>query len=569
MKAQNNSQGHAVEPVWLGAIALVALAVRIVLALQPHVLQADEGAYVWLGRNLVTGRGFTFIGIPEVHYTPLFPALCGLVYLLLGSLEAASKVCFVVFGTGLVVPVYLLARAIYGVREARLAGLLVAALPAVTSHVLYWGSMSEPLYLFLLFWGLWLVWRAWHEGGWKLHAGAACLLSLAYLTRPEGLIFVGAGLAFLALVKGRQVVARWRELAAYLAVFALFAAPYVAYLHRETGAWMLTGKVWTAYVQDRALANRDWITFDRMTWGLDATGEVLYHSKERFSRSLESYIAAEPAAFVRGMADNARTLPSILIAREGIPRPLLAFLALAFFLQPWTRARARAEAFLGGAAMVPLVTFWPVLFSVRFLQPVYPVAMIWAARGIVALGDWLAETARTIVQGDEGDVGTRRHGGGGGRGGDQERITLPHLWRVSLWSWLVALPAAAVVLYMLSLHPGLVRQGAAHMKFNYKAAGEWLQAHTTPEAVVMSRGAIAAIHAEREWAPFPHASWAEIVAYAKRRGAGYLVVTEQEIRQFQPHLELLLDETRPPAELEHLHTLEDGQGRTIIYRFKH
>jgi len=106
------------------------------------------------------------------------------------------------------------------------------------------------------------------------------------------------------------------------------------------------------------------------------------------------------------------------------------------------------------------------------------------------------------------------------------------------------------------------------MKFNYKVAGEWLRAHTPPEAVIMSRGAIAAIHAEREWSPFPHAPWSQIVAYGRKRHAGYLVVTEQEIRQFQPYLEPLLNENQPPPELEHLYTYQEANNRTIIYRFK-
>lgn len=525
---------------WLAGLALAALAVRLALARLPHVLQADEGAYVWLGRNLVTGQGFTFIGIPEVHYTPLFPALCGLLYLISGSLEAASKALFVVLGAGLVVPVYLLARAVYGLRAARVAGLLVAALPALTSHVLYWGSMSEPLYLFLLFWGLWLVWRAWREGGTWLHAGAALLLSLAYLARPEGLIYVGAALAFLGLARVRELRRHAWSLAAYALVFVLVAAPYVLYLHAHTGEWMLTGKVWTAYAQDRALAGKDWVTFDRMTWGLDSSGEVLYHSRERFNRSLGSYIVAEPRAFLRGLLDNTRTLPQVLLGRQGVPRPLLVAVVLGLFAQAWTRRRARREVFLGGAALVPVVTFSAVMFSVRFLQPVFPLAMIWAARGLVGLGEWLAETVRA-------------------QGG-----------RVGMWGArvLVALPAVAAALYLVAVQPAVVRQGAAQMKFHYKAAGEWLATHTAGDAVIMSRGAIAAIHAEREWSPLPHAAWSEIVAYGRRRGATHLVVNDQELRQFQPHLEALCDESQPPPELEHLYTYRDAHGRTIIYRFR-
>jgi hypothetical protein len=585
-----------VDWLWLAGIALLAIAVRVALALQPHVLQADEGAYVWLGRNLVTGRGFTFIGINEVHYTPLFPALVGALYLLIHNLEAASKICFVVLGAALVWPVYRIAMAVYGRRVARAAGLLVAVLPALTSHVLYWGSMTEPLYLFLLFMGLWYVWRAWHEGGIGRHVVAAVFLCLSYLARPEGLIFIGAAFVWLVVAgwtgwgsnrrqerrpqpvaqpaglmdmaqpgqgNGRQQGAGsvdmansalsrggrqaaggpwfWQPLAAYALVFLLFATPYVLYLHRYTGSWMLTGKVWTAYAQDRALATKDWVAFDQFTWGLDKSGEVMYHSRERFDTSLFAYMAQEPMAFVRGTIDNVRTLPGVIAGKEGMPKLLLAAVALGLLAVAWTRRCVWGELFLMGIIAVPLATFATVLYSVRFLQPVYPVLAIWAANGLLVLGDWL--------------VGTLA---------EQVRKVAP--W---LRATLVALPVAVAVLYLGALQPGVVSHGAAYMKFNYKTAGEWLRAHTPEDAVIMSRGAIAAIHAEREWSPLPHAAWPAILAYGQKRHAGYLVITAQEIKQFQPYLApLLLDEQNPPPELEYLHTVVDAQGRTIIYRFK-
>ena len=68
--------------------------------------------------------------------------------------ERASNIVYVVCGALLVLPVYALARRVYGVLPGMIAALLLALFPALAAAVLYWGTMTEPLYLLLIFSGL-------------------------------------------------------------------------------------------------------------------------------------------------------------------------------------------------------------------------------------------------------------------------------------------------------------------------------------------------------------------------------------------------------------------------------
>ena len=58
-----------------------------------------------------------------------------------------------------------------------------------------------------------------------------------------------------------------------------------------------------------------------------------------------------------------------------------------------------------------------------------------------------------------------------------------------------------------------------------------------------------------------------MLAYARAKGATYLVMDEREGR-LRPQLAFLLDPAQAPRELEHLRTFEDGQRKTLVYRFR-
>jgi len=100
---------------WLPLLLIwgLALLIRGILVQPERVVWGDEPFYLWLGRNWATGQGYQFVGHPDVHHGPLFPMLAGLIDRLVGNLEVASDIIYVMFGSLLVWPVYGMAREVY------------------------------------------------------------------------------------------------------------------------------------------------------------------------------------------------------------------------------------------------------------------------------------------------------------------------------------------------------------------------------------------------------------------------------------------------------------------------
>ena len=227
-------------------VAAMLLRLGLVLAL-PRVIWGDEVAYLLLGRNLLNGQGFmAFNGSPELVYTPGYPFVVGIIARLVGDLEWASNLAYVLCGGLLLFPVFVVARRLYGTPTAWLGVLLVAVCPALSVRVLIGGSMTEPLYTCLVYGGLATLLVGLEDQRWVLLPTACLLFGLAYLVRPEAFGYVAMSLLIILVCLMRCGIGMlWQTcwvIGGCVVAFALVAAPYVWYLHTHTGQWLLTGK---------------------------------------------------------------------------------------------------------------------------------------------------------------------------------------------------------------------------------------------------------------------------------------------------------------------------------------
>lgn len=526
-------------------IALLALAVRAAIVLwADRAIRWDEPDYLTLARNLVTGQGFTVAGHPELHYAPLFPLAAGLFYRLLGSLEAASNAVYVLAGAALVWPFFALARRLFGVRSAISASLLVALCPALNASVLYWGTMTEPLYLLCVSAGLWFAWTAADDGKVLPAIAAGASFALAYLTRPEGSFFIALGgvalvIGILARRRARSGKA-WLGLAAYLVAAILVATPYLVYIHGQTGQWMISGKLGVTYDIGRAVLARDPAEYDRVTASLDSTGrEIIWYSPERFQRDLAAELAASPVEALRRVWSNFRLLLDAWFGLTVFPTLLMILVGLAWFAEPWGRRRAVAELYWASALIPVLVAFLPFHMEIRFFAPVLPVALGWAGRGALAMGDWAAGTLKTLLA---------------------ERRLAEWLRRL-----IVALPVLLVCVAFAGLTVVAVGEGERSTDFGHREAGLWLKSHAPEGSVVMARDLAIALYADQEWVPSPRAEMPEFLAYARAHGVDYIVVDEREATVIRPHMKALLHPETAPADFKLLYQFVGGKGRTLVY----
>jgi 4-amino-4-deoxy-L-arabinose transferase-like glycosyltransferase len=516
-------------------LALVAfgLVARLFLLLAfPRVIRWDEPDYIRLATNLVSGAGYAVVpGIPDLHYPPLFPLLLAPLHLLVSDPEWPSNVWYLLCGALLPWPVWSLARRVYGERVAVWAAILTAAFPLLTIGPLHWGTFTEPPFLLLLFAGLDRAHAAWTAVGRRDHALAGLALGLAYLTRPEGVLYAALAGALLLAAARRRDGRRRRltGLAVYVAAFAVLAVPYLLYLHHHTGRWLLTGKTSITLALWQGSAGQQPAVYDRAVAALDASGEeLLWYSKERFAEpGLADLLTREPRQLLLRVTTNARALGRGLLRRW-------PFLPLVVLLAAWGavwaargRDQRQGTLFLGLMALPPLA-FLALLVQTRFFAPAAPLVLALAAAGLDRLGALLAERL------------------------DRPRLRL-------------ALPAIAA-LGLLALWPPTFARGQVRLDFGPKATGLWLRLHSAPGTVVLARDLAIPVYAGRGFAPCPHAELAEILTYARRRGATLWATDARELTVIKPHLAFLLDPRRRPAGLAEIHRAESRGGVNLVFR---
>lgn len=538
----------------VGCMAL-ALALHLFWVRGPRVVWGDEPFYLWLGRNWLTGQGYQFLGFTDVHHPPLYPLLSGLVYLVVGNLEAASNVLYVIFGTLLVLPLAGLGRRLYGPRVGLLAGLLAALYPPLTAAVPWWGTMTEPPFYFFVALGLWAAVASLGRVDAEAAAGddaaaspawwglAGLAFGLAYLTRPEGIWYVpavGAALLLVAWLR-RTALRTWFIGGALFALgFFLCFFPYAVHTRINTGGWMVSEKVGITFQDSLALAQNDLVEHDRILWQLDSSGEqVFFFSRESFHLSMLEQIRADPRLYARVLALNVQTALSEFFTAEGYLPALLPLLGLALFGVPWSRRRWRGELLLLAATLPPL-TFLLFFIFTRYLSPLLLPMLLWTALGLDRLGAWAAGTAAALLP----------------RTGD----------RVRRAAW--ALPVVAVCGLCLIMQPRVagVVGGSSAVRWEHRLAGEWLAAHAAPGDVVMARYPAAGFYAERHWIPSPNSDLPAALRYGAANSADWWIVDGTEAA-WRPQLAALAA-GMPSAGLELAYRVPSDGQPVYIYHLR-
>ncbi len=540
------------ETLALGLIVLLAAGVRLFWGLQPRIIWGDEPFYLWLGQSLLSGQGYQFFGLSGVHASPLLPLLAGIIGRIAGlfgatgmaALTSGTVTLYVVCGAALVLPLSAIAWRMYGPTAALFTALATAFYPALTGGVLLWGTMTEPLYLLLVAAAWWALLVGLEERRLAAYLLAGVCIGLAYLTRTEAIAFLVAGLG--AAIVLFWVFSRHRSrtvlIGAVLTVVAFFAviSPYLIVLHNETGKWQLMEEAGSTYVSAQGLALGSLKAFDNATWGLDpASGEVYYFSEASEQQGLLDAVKADPATFERLLRSNLSQLEQTLISLRLLPWPFLAIIVLGLFTLPWDAQRLRRELFVA-TSLVGALSFLPFFIQDRYLATALIPALIWIGAGLAWLSGWVAASAQALV-----------------------------MRPVRAWPWGLAVAALCVAFLLVQTHQlrNLLSVTQSFQTGHVEAAETLREIGITPDTVVMSRYPAIAFHSGAAWTPTPAATWEEVRAYARAKGAHYLVMDEREA-QWRPQLAFLLDPQNAPPELRHIATLGTEPRKVVVYEFR-
>jgi 4-amino-4-deoxy-L-arabinose transferase-like glycosyltransferase len=525
-------------------VLLLSVVLRILYALPVHAACTDESFYLWLARSLFSGEGFTYYcGKPELHFPPLFPIVLGVLHWIVGDWEAVSRVAYVIFGGLLPLPVYWLAREMHGRRVALPASLLVAILPAFTSGILFAGTMSEPLYLFCLFWGLHHVFIALRDLGLKSCFLGGALLSLAYLARPEGEVFFVVSLvclcAVLAWRRSLSLRASLLRPMVLLLSFLVMASPYLVYLRSHLGFWTLTTKSTTTYLTTRPLVVDDRAGFHKLNSGLNAEGEIVMYAHEFDKGILDLLLGPYRHRVIPDVATNGKMAFEYFLRPWIWGRVLLALALLGLVGASWSRGRFSVELFnfVIVAPVMPVLVFF---ITDRFLYPWLLPLVIWSALGLNHLFTWVDETEFPGFLGRRGP-----------------RVVLQ------------AALALALCAYLLSCgHRYFVVEQETRAPIWKNVA--WLEANTPKDAVILTAGPEIVFHAHRKWLPLPVASVQDIVKFGRDRGATHINLL---LRYMKWRPDQRRDFFDSPRDFDDLELLVKPSGEItdasfVVYRFK-
>jgi hypothetical protein len=550
MQLQGKNKSRLREAWVLIILCLGAALVRVLAVAHPQrIVWGDEPFYLWLGRNWLAGRGYSFTGYSDVHHTPMYPLLTGLVDLVTHNLELASDICYVFFGALLAIPVYLLARQMYRREVGYASVVLLAIYPAIATAPAFWGTLTEAPYYFFVYSGLLMALLAMRRerNGFYILAGA--FFGLAYLTRPEAVAYVAATGGVLVLVRlfERKLLARATliGLTLFAVGFLLFFVPYAYYVYQETGAWMVSEKAGVTFVTCLGLSEGDTRAFDEATWGLDTTGcEVFFFSRESYDVSMVDVIRAYPAEFAQLVVRNVRRFIGTLLSTRMLSQYLLPLLGLAFFKSAWDKPRAKGELLLL-ASLTPVGVFLLFFIQDRYIATVLPTLVIWLGLGADELGVWLSGTVENLLA-----------------------DRLPKSDR--LRKYMVAIPTVALVLFFAVLQPRIVAQytNIGSFRPEHKTIGLWLKDNIPAGSVVMSRYPAIAFYGDAEWEPTPNAEYEQIRVYAEAQDVDYFVLDEAETLGLRPQLAFLFDQHRLPSDLKLLHLEDSVGGKLAVFKLE-
>ncbi|MCX6348120.1 MAG: glycosyltransferase family 39 protein [Candidatus Aureabacteria bacterium] len=542
------------EAVWILAVFLLACALGLFALSRFRFVGSDGGIdgveMARTGQNLFSGKGFTSRGRPELVHSPLFPILIGAVWRATGDLELSGQMVSVLFNALTVIPVFFLARAMFCFRTAFLAALFTAVCP----FSLYTATeiRVEALYTFLVSLTALALYRFAlsprpRQG---LFSGAA--VGLAYLARPEAVIFLLLGALLPALAPGPPLRQKMRRALGgwivFAAAFLVFAAPYWLYLRAHLGYWTMSARMpftlipyfegnwetanFRAYAYPEAL-RAEWLTRGGMIAFLqDHAFDTVKHLRENL---MSLVLRAQSPRFAKF------GIPPRLISL-GLPLVVAGGAALLAFKILCRRFRFRdAFLLLFISVSLPYIVFISNAFftpqELRYFYYYLPLGYIVVAS---LCSGWMNFLSRKAV--------------------------------FPIRTALILAPASVIAMGMLLASLYLIRHKIETVPYEYKLLGLWMK-ETIPgveKALVMSRKFGVSFYADARHALIYPGDFGEIIRYAREMKADYLVVDDWSTPWARPALAFLLDDAAPPPrELHRITTVAYRGRKTVLYAFSH
>jgi hypothetical protein len=286
---------------------------------------------------------------------------------------------------------------VYGLRVA----LGVAALTALHPVLIDLSSTaySESIYLPLMLAGLYWALRALDSGSLAQTVCCGTMFGLAYLTRPEALLYPSVVLVVMLMMDLRRSALVRQCAVRSLCLFTpiiLLAAPYVAYLSVHTGSLRFEGKGIMNYTigerRNGGMAHHE----AALGIGPNLSEDGPQLSPNHFIATAHRLPSVRELAnyWVESARRNKTTVWELLFAPQFGSVLAIGLMVLGLFGRPWHQRRAVQEGVLIGVAVghaFLLLGLHTVLF--RYIFPIFVLSLFWVSMGIEEATQWGVRTA--------------------------------------------------------------------------------------------------------------------------------------------------------------------------------
>lgn len=182
---ENRSSFDKEELRFILVLLAISAVLRLYVALHTAVIAIDGVEYIHCAKAYAD---LDFTSALGHIYPPLYPILTALLHSLLRDWEVAGQMLSLIAGVALIIPVYLLIKRLYGRRVALIAAFIASFHPQLVLHSAQ--VRTESLYFLLVALSIYFGWRALTEGRKFFFFLLGLFTSLAYLTRPEGIVIL-------------------------------------------------------------------------------------------------------------------------------------------------------------------------------------------------------------------------------------------------------------------------------------------------------------------------------------------------------------------------------------------
>ena len=515
---------------------------------------ADSIVYAITGKNLFSGKGFSYQGTLQLVHPPLYPILIGFFWLLTGNLEFSGQVVSVIAGGLLVIPVYYFAKAIYGRRVGLVSAVLVVICP-----ILVYGStetFSESLYALFLISSIALTWKALSSRNLLWISLAGLTTGLSFLTHPLGVLFVPIFLLFLflspLLIPASTLKSVFKKAALFLAAFVIVCLPYWIFLHKHMGRWVLSGNTNYVSVYWYKLRSEGMNQEEIMSKAGDSLiSSDLIASDPRLSDSsggIFGYYFSHPGElserFVRNFRDAFLEIDKIAQLLRISPFALKAILGMVglvlllwFIKMFWEKKFTARELYLV-FVFLSLSIFLFFRFEHRYFYPYVPLLLIIIAKIAAQVESWL-----------------------------EKKISPRNRVCGSMSGFLLT---GVLIVIMGSSSIYLIPKKTNLVPHEYKIMGQWMKGNLKDieNKLVMSRKLAVPFYAGARHQLLYYGEYPGLIEYAKSRKIDYLLIDDWIIPQTRPQFVFLLEENKSHPGLKLVHLVRYKDRKAMLYKIE-